>query len=92
MIRNVLKIPLIALACAIGLVSVAFAADTAPAPAFDVGAFLDYWYGVLAKVIATAAIIAAAIPRPTSGPLLVVFQIVDWLAVNFGNAKNASAK
>jgi hypothetical protein len=89
-IGSLLKIPLIAIACAIGAASVAFAADAVPAPAVDVPAMLDYWWGVIAKVISTAALIAATFPRPTTGPLLVVYQVIDFLAANFGKAKNAA--
>jgi hypothetical protein len=46
-------------------------------------------YGPL--VIAAASAASAALPKPTPGTWYAVFRgLIDLLACNFGNAKNAS--
>jgi hypothetical protein len=36
-----------------------------------------------------SAAITAAVPAPASGPLVPVWTVMNWLALNVGNAKNA---
>lgn len=39
-------------------------------------------------IITAAAAAAAVLPQPTSEPWLTLRKLLDWAALNFGNAKN----
>ena len=39
-------------------------------------------------IVTVACFVTAVLPRPTSGPLLYVWKALDFVAFNFGNAKN----
>ena len=91
MIRSLLKVPLIAVACAIGLVSVAFAAD-APLIAAPTG--LPDWLVPLWNSVVTAAAIAGVLTHvraliPNEGAWAIVGKALDWFVGNYLNAKNA---
>jgi uncharacterized membrane protein len=47
------------------------------------------WFGIVTAVIALASAIAAATPTPAPGtPLAKVYAVIDFLALNFGKAKD----
>lgn len=52
-------------------------------------AFFDSpWYGVLTSLIATASVAAAITPNKFDGKILQFLRdVIDLMAVNFGNAK-----
>jgi hypothetical protein len=46
------------------------------------------WYGVATALVALCSAIAAATPTPAAGTTLAkVYSIIDFLALNFGKAK-----
>jgi hypothetical protein len=47
------------------------------------------WFGIFTAVVALASAIAAATPTPATGtPLAKLYAIIDFLALNFGKAKD----
>lgn len=43
-------------------------------------------------VITAASAVSAALPKATAGsPLAIAQTVIDWLALNFGNAKKPAA-
>jgi hypothetical protein len=53
--------------------------------------FTEYYIEV-AALVGTAAALAATLPRPTSGKLLILFKVLDFLAMNLGKARNAEPR
>ena len=47
------------------------------------------WFGVVTAAIALASAVAAATPTPKKGGFLAkVYAVIDWAALNIGNAKD----
>lgn len=47
------------------------------------------WFGIFTAVVALASAIAAATPTPAAGtPLAKLYAVIDFLALNFGKAKD----
>lgn len=51
------------------------------------------WYEIAAYVVSLAAALTAAVPAPAKNkPLKIAYQVVNFLAFNIFNAKNADKK
>ncbi len=46
---------------------------------------MGWWGELVTSVVAVAALVAAALPQGTNGPLR---RLLDWIALNVGNAEN----
>jgi len=46
----------------------------------------------LLSLVGGAAVLAATLPRPASGRGALLFKVLDLLAANFGQARNANNK
>jgi spore coat protein U-like protein len=47
------------------------------------------WFGIVTAVIALASAVAAVTPTPAAGSALAkVYAVIDFLALNFGKAKD----
>jgi hypothetical protein len=91
-IRSIIKVPIIAIVCFAGLVSVAFAADSAAVEAVAVfGVPLPDFLVYASAIISAASTLAAALPQPAEGSVWwYVRKVIDWAALNVGHAKNAT--
>jgi hypothetical protein len=92
LIKIPIKALLIAVACTIGLVSVAFAAD---APLIAAPAALPEWLVPLWNSVVTAAALAGVLTHvraliPNTGAWAVVGKALDWFVGNYLNAKNTT--
>ena len=47
------------------------------------------WFGVVTAAIALASAVAAATPTPKKGSIWAkIYGLIDWAALNIGNAKD----